>query len=199
VRVQACLEYANAYSLRGSTNPTERFSGALSIYEFIPKHYPNPSDPLVWRAWGAMADCSFQLAVNDPTYYSQALAYYGKVTNAAAADMSARMQAIVGIGNVQREQARLATADARVLLDAASENYLSVLYRSYDSEPPDPYWLKEAALRAADVAASQEEWVQALNVYRRLLDMLPALRSNSILEAKILKVREKAALKRESQ
>jgi tetratricopeptide (TPR) repeat protein len=203
VRMQAYFAYGDTYrdSISPLTNAVEKFSQALAIYSQIPRELArfNPNDPLLSRAFGEMANCYFQLGRDEPTNYIAAINYYQRVTNAASADVSARVQALVGIGNVQRKQAKLkqdsgAPAEASALLYAALSNYLKVLYDTYEGQKPDPVWLKEAALNAAEIAELRNEWDQALRVYQRIEDLLPALRVS--LDKKIATARERAALKK---
>jgi tetratricopeptide (TPR) repeat protein len=203
VRVQAYFAYGDAFRdpVSPLTNAFEKFSRALNIYSQIPRELTrfSPNDSLMPRAWGEMANCYFQRGSTEPTNYDAALSCYGKVTNAPSADLSARIQAQVGIGNVLYKQAKLerdngAPAKAAALLFAALNNYLKVLYANYDEEKPDPIWLKEAALNAAEIAELRNEWESALNVYLRISDMLPPLRAS--LERKIANAQEKAALQK---
>lgn len=198
LRVQALFAYADAVRTYGSTNAVERFSRARQIFEVIELDYRN--DPLVPRAWGEMANCSLQLGVVDPGNYLDALKYYEKVTNSTAS-LSSRLEATVGIGNVQRQQARLArekgaAAEADAFLKSALENYLNVVYGIYDGEQPDPFWMKEAALKAAEIAESQNRWDQARNLYQRIIDKVPALKSNDALARKMAKASEQAELQK---
>jgi len=197
VRVQAYFAYGDAFFQYGSTNALERFSSARQIFEQIPLKYPN--DPLTPPAWGRMADCYFQAGASDPANYAEALKNYGKVTNSPIAELSTRLGAMVGIGHVQRQRARLArdrgaTAEADDLVKAARDNYLSVVYGSYDGEQPDPFWIKEAAIKAAEIEESQNRWEQALNLYKKIRDQVPALKA--VLERKILKAQEQAELQK---
>ena len=201
--VLAYFAYGDALSQRPSTNALERFSNALSIYSQIEQFFKTQmpgayaSDPLVPRAWGEMGNCQFQLASNDAAKSELALALYQKVTNAASADASTRSQAEVGIGRVQKQQARLASEDGRKaeaagLLDAALNNFLHVVYTTREGETPDRFWVKEAALDAIGILEEQGKWKPALNVYQRLGEMIPELRP--ALEKKMLNAREKDAL-----
>jgi TolA-binding protein len=197
IRVQAYFAYGDACRdpVSPLTNAMDRYSRALTIYRQIAQFHQN--DPSVTRAWGEMANCYFQLGGEKATNYVSAIIYYSKVTNAPSADVDARVQALVGIGNVQRKQAKIeqdngAPADASALLYKALSNYLKVIDDTYDEEAPDPIWIKEAALNAAEIAELRNEWDSALHVYQRVSEMLPPMRSS--LEKKIANAREKAAL-----
>lgn len=194
--VQAHLAYGDA--MRGlTTNVVENLRIANSIYARVERYYA--TDPLVPRSLGEMGTCYFQLGgLDNPTNYLAALDAFRKVLKHPAADVSARAQAHVGIGNVLMKQARIeqtngTPAAASALLDSALQNFLEVLYTSYEDEMPDPVWIREAALNAAEIAESRNKWDSAWKVYSRLAEMLPAAR-NTGLDRKLNKARENAAL-----
>jgi len=199
VVVQAAFAYGDAWRRQQpSTNALEKFRTALVIYEQIPTYHPE--DPLVPRAWGEIGACYFQLASANPEDYVRALEYFAKVTNEPAADLAARQQAEVGIGHVKRKQAKLAEekgdlAKAASLLEEALRSYLNVVYADYNGEVPDAFWLKEAALNAAEIAEMQRKWNSAHMLYQRLIEMFPTLRDG--LKNKILRAEEQAALQKE--
>ncbi|HTD66437.1 MAG TPA: tetratricopeptide repeat protein [Candidatus Limnocylindria bacterium] len=171
--VQAYFAYGEAYLQRPITNVQENFKEALKIYRQVPQFFGD--DPLVPRAWGQMAICHFQLEE-----YDKARELYEKIMAEPAADLSSRQQAQVGIGHVQRAQARLAraagsTVEAAALTDAALKNYLDVFYAEPAGEAPDPFWVREAALRAAEISESQRNWERALAIYVRLSEKIPVL------------------------
>ncbi len=206
--VLAYFAYGDAYLQRPSTNALDRFSKALNIYsqieQFIKTQAPAgySSDPLVLRAWGQMANCQFQLASTDPAKYALALALYQKVTNAVPPDVAILNQAEVGLGRVQKQQARLALeegrkAEAAGLLDAALNNFLRVVYTIREGDAPDPFWVKEAALDAGVILEEQGKWKPALELYRRLIELIPELKTNPALEKRISSATEKAALQKE--
>jgi len=197
VQLQALFALGETFSDK-PTNQIESLKQALELYRFIVREHP--SDPLVWRAVGEIGRHHWLLGgLENPTNYFAALDAYSRVTNAPAADVSARVQAQVGIGHVLREQARLIVqtngppADASALLSAALENYLSVLHASYDDELPDSVWIRNAAYAAADIAESQNNWDSACRVYRRLGQMLPELRPAG-LDRKTAAACDKAAM-----
>ena len=80
--------------------------------------------------------------------------------------------------------------DQTALLQQALQNYLDVLYGKNlrDGEAADPFWVKKAGLQAASVAETLGEWPQAVNVYRRLEELLPLL--HDTLEKKIANAQE---------
>jgi hypothetical protein len=52
--------------------------------------------------------------------------------------------------------------------------YLRVLYE-YDPNHFDPYWVETAGEYAARICESQQQWDQAVNAYRRVLEAVPSL------------------------
>ncbi len=171
--VQAYFAYGEAYLQRPNTNVQENFREALRIYRQVPQFFAG--DPLVARALGEMANCHLQLEEFD-----KARELYEKILADPAADVSARQQAQVGIGHVQRAQARLAqaagsTAEAVSLMDAALKSYLDVFYNEPSGEEVDLFWVREAALRAAEISEAQRNWERAIAIYTRLSEKIPAL------------------------
>lgn len=171
-----------------SAGPLVKFEEAIVIFSRIPQLFPN--DPNTPRAWGRIADCHFQLGRQDPRRYTNALENYQKVVAAPLADVAARSQAVVGQGNVWKAQAQLAGTAAPALWQGALDQYLNVVYGSNlrEGEKPDPFWVKEAALAAAKIAESQKKWERAIDLYRRLQQLVPPLRAG--LEKRIDFARE---------
>jgi hypothetical protein len=59
------------------------------------------------------------------------------------------------------------------------------------SEQPDPFWTEKAGLQAGNMAEMLGEWPQAVNLYRRLEELLPPL--HDLIEKKIARAREQLA------
>lgn len=172
-----------------AANPLLKFEEAIVVFSRIPQLFPN--DPNAPRALGRVGDCQFQLGSQDPRRYTNALEQYEKVAAATNADVATRSQAEVGQGNVLKAQALLAgVTEAAALWQGALGHYLNVVYGTNlrDGEKPDPFWLKEAAHAAAKIAESQKKWERAIDLYTRLQQMLPTLRTG--LEKKIAFCRE---------
>jgi tetratricopeptide (TPR) repeat protein len=113
------------------------------------------------QAWGRIGDCHLH-----SESYDDAMHAYGNVLNLDDAPVSARSQAQVGIGLVHE---RLGQSNR------ALAQYQKLLYE-IDGANFDPYWVREAALHAARLCETRGEWQQAISVYRRLAEILPALR-----------------------
>ena len=116
---------------------------------------------------------------------------FGLVAFPVKLHAAARSQAQVGIGLVFEKRAAQATGqDQTALLQLALQNYLDVLYGKNlrDGEPAGSFWVKRAGLQAANVAETLGEWPQAVNVYRRMEELLPPLRD--LLEKKIANAQE---------
>ena len=79
--------------------------------------------------------------------------------------VAARSQAEVGLGLVAEKQhlPRLALA-----------HYRKVLYE-YDPNHFDPYWVERAGEYAARICEDQQQWDQAVKVYKRVLEAVPSL------------------------
>jgi hypothetical protein len=59
------------------------------------------------------------------------------------------------------------------------------------NEQPDPFWTEKAGLQAGNIAEMLGEWSQAVNLYRRLEELLPPL--HDMLEKKIANAQQQLA------
>jgi tetratricopeptide (TPR) repeat protein len=131
------------------------------------------------RAFGRLGDCYFQWATlkKDPTKFPRAVECYESVLALAGAEERYRNQAACGIGLV---------FEAQNELEKALEIYLGLLY-GMDSARPDVFWAKEAGLSAARLCEQKLDWPRAIDVYQRMIKILPAYQE--VLEKKILAAR----------
>ena len=114
----------------------------------------------------------------DSKQYDNATNFFQQVVLSAAADVTARCKAEVGLGAACEKMARLNLADSSTLLDAAFEHYTNVVYENNlrDGESPDLFWLKEAGLAAGKLVEERKQWEIAIKLYTRLQTKLPPLR-----------------------
>ncbi len=189
VLVQALFAYGGALMQGPSSdtnNPLDNFGQAIQVFKAISQTYPQTEQAAL--AWGMIGDCYLQLAgqPQGAHFYGDATNAYAQVINSSQAGAAARSQAQVGMGQVLEKLAAPATGqDKTALLQQALQSYLDVLYEKNlrDGESADPFWVKKAGLQAASVVEELGEWPQAVNVYRRLEELLPPLRDS--LEKKI--------------
>ena len=191
---QAFFEYGDATMRMESTEtnkPLANFEEAIRIFKKIPQLYP--TNDLVPPAWGRIGDCYLQLAVADAKLYAAATSAYQQVVDAPRANIVARSQAEVGLSVVLEKLAADKTgAEQTALLKQAQDHYLNVVLGANlrETESADPFWVKKAGLEAARVAEVLENWPQAVNLYRRLEELLPPLKES--LEKKIAKAQQHA-------
>lgn len=154
------------------TNNVANFQDAITAYNKVIKEFP--TNALVPLAWGRIGDCQYQWGyLKDSSAYDAATNAYTQVLESPLTDISARSLAEVGLGKV---------FEMRDGLDAALEHYAKVLYGNIDEEF-DVVCVKEAGLAAAKICEGRQQWEQAINLYLRLQEMLPALKPT--LEKKI--------------
>jgi TolA-binding protein len=165
--------------------PFARFAEAITAFSKVVQLFPtNSRAPL---AWGRIGDCHRQMAALNPNSYQFASNAYEQVLSSPLADVAARSQAEVGLGQMSEQLAR--TVDPTFSKSAFNHYYNVVSGKNLrDGEKVDPHWFKEAGLAAGRVAEERQEWDVAQRVYTRLADVLPALRPT--LEKKIEKTRE---------
>ena len=156
---------------------TDTFNEAIRAFTRITQDYS--TNRLATLAWGRLGDCHVQWAelMSDKKALDLAAEAYTNVL-AQDAERETRHQAEVGLARVMEKKGQP---------DAALEHYGKVLYA--ETENADPFWLKEAALGAARVCESTEQWEQAMNVYKRLAALLPA--TQPAMEKRIASARQK--------
>jgi len=144
---------------------------------FRSTHFPGSS--LEPAAWGRIGDCHFQLAAQEPARYAKAVEFYQKAVDSPKADIAVRSQAKHGLGLVlEKQAAALPAKEKTAALEAALGHYQDVFYGTLlrEGEEADPYWTKEAGMALGRLLESLGRWEEAIKVYRRLQQMLPALR-----------------------
>jgi len=197
IEAQALFAYGSVLMHMESSdtnNPLANFEQAISVFKLVCQYYPGTDQAwLVPLAWGEIGDCDLQLAGQPQGvhFYDDATNAYAQIINSPPASAGARSQAQMGIGLVLEKRAAPATGpDQTALLQQALQDYLDVFYGKNlrDGEAADSFWVKKAGLQAASVAETLGEWPQAVNVYRRLEELLPQL--HDLLEKKIDNARE---------
>jgi tetratricopeptide (TPR) repeat protein len=135
-----------------------------------------PTNPIAVEALGRLGDYYGHWAdiKSDPGVYAKVIELYGAIASFPASNVSVavRSQAEVGLGVI---------AEKQHLPQQALEHYCKVLY-GYDPNHFDPYWLDRAGEFAARLCEDQQQWDQAVRIYKRVIDAVPALRP--VLEKK---------------
>jgi tetratricopeptide (TPR) repeat protein len=130
-----------------------------------------PTNPLAALAYGQLGNCQLawaQLSPTNASAYASAIQMYQAVlldTNDAPGDVAARSQAEVGLGLVAQRQNQT---------NEALMHFGNVLY-DVDTRHADPAWVKEAGVRAAALYEEQKDWPHAMDVYRRVQEVIPPL------------------------
>ncbi|MDW8308151.1 MAG: tetratricopeptide repeat protein [Verrucomicrobiales bacterium] len=186
---QAVFAYGNTLMLTAGTdtNRAAHFEEAIRVFSKI--HERQPTNEIAALAWGEIAKCYWQLQS-----WSNALSAFERVMSAPVAGPGARSEAQVGLALMLEEMARGEPATNQpALLRAALNHCLDVLYLKNlrEGESPDWFWVKKAGLEAGRLAERLGEWSVAVNLYRRLQELMPPLRES--LERKIQRAREQAA------
>ena len=155
---------------RSSTNRSaEEFGEAITAFSTITKDFPTNS--IAPKAFGRVGDCYLQWASdsNDAEALNRlnvAASAFSNALESAQADVSTRTQALIGLGRVAERK-----GDTKLAL----EYYLKPVF-----EPAafgfDPFWVKEAGISAARLCERTGRWDEAVRLYTKLIDLLPALR-----------------------
>ena len=131
-----------------------------------------PSNFMATLAAGELGNCYLAWADLDKSNinnYTSAIRFYQTVlldTNDSPADVYARSQAEFGLGLI---------AERRHQSQEALLHYCNVLYDT-DTAHADPYWIKEAGVKAATLCEEQTNWPGAKEVYHRVQEVVPSLR-----------------------
>jgi TolA-binding protein len=130
----------------------------------------SPSNFLATLALGQLGNCCLAWAdLNKSNTYANAILMYQSVlqdTNDSPDDVTARSEAEVGLGLVAERQ--------RQPIEAL-RHYGNVLY-DVDTRHADPFWVKEAGVKAAALYEARKDWRNAEKVYRRVQEVVPSLR-----------------------
>jgi tetratricopeptide (TPR) repeat protein len=137
----------------------------------------NFTNDFVVRAQGEMADCDVLLGdlVSATNAYAQVFA-----TNSIA-DISARSRAQVGFAMTLKKMADQSGGIDNNNLQLALNTYLDVFFQQNnlrDGEVADPYWVKEAGIRAAPLVGTLLDSSRQLNFYNALEQKLPQLKAS---------------------
>jgi TolA-binding protein len=130
-----------------------------------------PTNASVSLAYGRLGDCYWAWATNknSAAQFDQAISNYIAAAAMPLATLETRSQAEVGIGRCYEAEGQL---------DLAMEHYCKVI-PDFSDDPNrfSAFWAKEAAVRAAAVFESQQQWDKAVNIYARVKNLFPALQS----------------------
>ena len=188
---QALFAYGDA-TMRlepADTNkPSANYEEAIRAFSKLQQLYP--TNELFVLAWGRIGDCYLQLAALNPKNYEPSAQAYQTVMDDSRANASVRSQAEVGLALVLDKQVQSKPeADQAEGRQLALQHYLNVAYEKNlrEGEKSDPFWVKEAGLKAAKLAEELQMWQQAISLYEYLRRLLPALAP--VLDSRILKAR----------
>lgn len=171
-------------------NPLDNYAEAITALSRIPQNYP--TNPIVARAYGRIADCHLQLATQDAGRYKLAVEFYKLAMDSPLADAATRSLAEVGLAKALEKQAQQKpVAEQKPLLEEALNHYLNVVYQNKlaDGEPPDLVSIKEAGHAAGRLLEAQQRWTEAYKLYQGMLKALPALKAT--WEKKIIQTKER--------
>lgn len=174
------------------TNRIANYKEAILVFSTICDKYP--SNELGVLACGQKANCLLQWA-HYSTDYQPASNSFQQVIDSPLADAHARSIAKIGLGTVLEKQASLLSTNL------ALNHYLDVFYSKetvvHAGETPDPFWTREAGIRAGRLSENLQRWTEAIGIYEQLQAKFPALHSR--WEKQIQKLRSQVALANDRQ
>lgn len=177
----------------GNTNAVANFIEASKVFNRVVTQFPtNKVAPLALVRKG---DCHAMLSEFYPESHGQALEAYRAVLAMAppAVPVAAHNQAQVGLALLLKRSAEGKPAEERGrILRQALDHLLNVVYGTgLNGESPDPFYLKKAGLEAGRLAEAMEESGAALELYKRLIEQAPSMRT--FWETRISALQQKLA------
>ena len=140
-----------------------KFDDALLVFEALTKEFSDC--PLAGDAWGRKGDCQYSLG-----RYDEALASYRKALDTAP-EAGTRNQALFKLGQ---------TFESQKKLDEAMQQYTKALYETTAAAnpavPAERFWSCKAARAAAGIKEQQNQWAEAIALYKKLGELCPDLK-----------------------
>jgi TolA-binding protein len=167
--------------IAGSTNAVQNFLQAAAVFDRITNQFS--SNIISVLAVAKKGDCYYQLGAltNYQGSYTIASNAYSTVLNSKIPGIPVKTynQAEVGLALVLERIAEGKTgAERESLLQSALDRFLNIIYGEYrNGEGPDPHYLKLAGREAGRLAEAMGNTEAAIQLYKRLSQAAPALRS----------------------
>jgi len=174
---QALFAYGSVLMLKPPDDPTNKplanFQLATNVFSRICQLYPTNEPGTL--AWSEIGNCDLQLAD-----YDTATNAYAQVVNSPFANIAARSQAQIGLGQALEKKAAAATGgDRKTLLELALKSYLDVFYENNlrQDEQADAFWTKAAGLQALPLIETLGESPPG-DFFNRMESWLPQLKDS---------------------
>lgn len=139
------------------------FARAILAFEEIIKNYPE--NDLVNAAWGRKGDCQFTLGTENPQRYLEAMNSFQSILDRPSAPMSLKLQSEYKIGRC---------FEMTHVLNKAFSRYMNAVYTFInESEERSSYgirWFTRSAIAAGALKEKEKAWVDAVNVYERVIE-----------------------------
>ncbi|MBG86196.1 MAG: hypothetical protein CMO80_04770 [Verrucomicrobiales bacterium] len=163
------------------------YGGAINAYQRVTNSYPNHR--LSPYALGKIGNCHLQLfeqdpANPDPTRLDRATEAYRLCMTYPNAESLARTKAEMGLAVVLEKQGKT---------EEAMQHFANVFYEKNlrPGEPIDFMQIQEAGYAIAQAMEQKGEFTDVQNVYRRLQQMFPSIRS--VMAQRIQRARQMAS------
>lgn len=138
-------------------------SRAILAFDEIIKNYPESY--LVNAAWGRKGGCQFTLGVDNPTRYADAMNSFQAILDRPSAQKSLKLQAEYKLGRCLEKTNEPEKAFSR---------YMKVVYtfknEDIERSPDSVVWFTRAAWAAAIMKEQEKAWLEAVNIYERVVE-----------------------------
>lgn len=177
----------------GNTNAVANFVEAAKVFNRIVTQFP--TNKLAPLALARKGDCHSMLSEYYPESLGVAMEAYRAVVAMAppVVAVAAHNQAEVGLALLIKRMAEgKPAAEREKLLRQALDHLLNVVYgTNLNGETPDPFYLKKAGLEAGRLAEALGDTGAALELYRRLIEQAPSMRT--LWETRIASLQQRLA------
>lgn len=138
------------------------FPRAILAYQEVIKTAPD--DPLADRARGRLADCLFTLGTTESGRYQEALEAYQALYKRPSVPFDLKLQTLYKIARCE---------DRLGLKEKAFARYIETVYsadgRVEPLSPEAALWFTRAVFDAAEILEKQQQWSEAVNLYKRMI------------------------------
>jgi TolA-binding protein len=139
------------------------FARAILAFDEIIRNYPD--NYLVNAAWGRKGDCQFSLAVDNPSRYAEAMSSYQAILDRPSAPVALKLHV---------ENKIAVCLEKTNVSDTAFNRYMNVVYtfinEKVERSPYSVTWFTRSAFAAAAIKERKRAWVDAVQVYERVVE-----------------------------
>lgn len=156
------------------------YENAIVIFTNIVTTYS--SNQVGTLALVGLGQCYEAMADVYTNAYAKAMDFYQRAIDSPWSDVTTRSEAEVDLGSILEKMAATLKEgpEKKKLLRDALDRYINVVQGTHlrEGEKADPFWIKEAGLKAGALQESLGLLEQAVKTYDKLMELLPSMRES---------------------